>query len=42
MNNPEGMDEDIEAQISAAGGKAKGVSPEHLSKIWSIDLKTAK
>ena len=42
MNDLDGMEDDIEAQISATGGKAKGVSPEHLSKIWSIDLETAK
>ena len=38
----EGIDR-LESEVSASvGGRAKGVSPEHLSKIWSIDLETAK
>ena len=32
----------IEGKVGATVGKAKGVSPDHLSKIWSIDTETAK
>ena len=42
MNDPDGMDDDIDIQIGAAAGRARGVSPKHLSKIWSINLETAK
>ena len=27
---------------SAIGGKAKGITPEHLSKVWRIDYETAE
>ena len=36
------MVNDLESEVSAAAGRAKGVTPERLSKIWSIDIKTAK
>ena len=32
----------IEGEVGATVGRAKGVSPDHLSKIWSIDTETAK
>ena len=34
--------EDLEREIAAAATRAKGVTPERLSKIWSIDIETAK
>ena len=34
--------EDLEQEISAVATKAKGVTPERLLKISSIDIKTAK
>jgi len=32
----------FEAECGATAGRARGVTPEHLSKIWSIDYETAK
>ena len=32
----------IKGEVGATVGKAKGVLPDHLSKIWSIDTETAK
>ena len=37
----EGLD-GLDQQISAVATRAKGVTPEQLSKIWSIDIETAK
>ena len=42
LNDLEGSFESLEAKLSAVGKAAKGVSAEHLSKVWSIDLDTAK
>ena len=43
INNLENLVNNIESEISAtARAKAKGVTPERLSKIWSIDIETAK
>jgi len=39
MNNLENM---VDQEIGAVATRAKGVTPERLSKIWSIDLETAK
>ena len=36
------MINDLEPEVSAAIGRAKGVTPERLSKIWLIDIETAK
>ena len=36
------MFDDLESEVSAAVGHAKGVTPERLSKKWSIDIETAK
>ena len=36
------MVNDIELEVSVAVGRAKGVTPERLSKVWSIDIETAK
>ena len=38
----ERMVDDLESEVSAAVGRAKGVTPKRLSKIWSIDIETAK
>ena len=32
----------VDQEIGAVSTRAKGVTPERLSKIWSIDLGTAK
>ena len=37
----EGLD-GLDQEISAISTRAKGVTPERLSKIWSIDIETAK
>ena len=37
----EGLD-GLDREISAVATRAKGVTPERLSKIWSIDIETAK
>ena len=42
LNDLEASFDSLEARISAVGKAAKGVSAEHLSKVWSIDLDTAK
>ena len=42
LNDLEASLTSLEAQLSAVGKAAKGVSAEHLSKVWSIDLDTAK
>ena len=42
LNDLEGFLVSLEAELSAVGKAAKGVSAEHLSKVWSIDLDTAK
>ena len=47
LNNLKSLLGDLEnlldpASVGAVGGSARGVSPEHLSKIWSIDVETAK
>ena len=43
INNLENLVNNIESEISTtARTKAKGVTPERLSKIWSIDIETAK
>ena len=37
------MIDDLESEVSATAGKrAKVVTPERLSKIWLIDIETAK
>ena len=36
------MVDDLESEVSAAAGRAKGVTPERLSKIWLIDNETDK
>ena len=38
----ETMVDDLESEVSAAAGRAKGVTTERLSKIWSIDIEIAK
>ena len=43
INNLENLVNNIESEISAtARTKAKGVTPERLSKIWSIDIETTR
>ena len=42
LNDLEGSVRILEAELSAVGQAAKGVTAEHLSKVWSIDLDTAK
>ena len=43
IHNLENLVNNIESEISAtARTKATGVTPERLSKIWSIDIETAK
>ena len=32
----------LELEVSVAAGRAKGVTPERTSNIWSIDIETAK
>ena len=34
--------DDLESEIGATATRARGVTPERLSKIWSIDIETAK
>ena len=42
INDLEQMAKDLESEIGAtANRRAKGVTPEKLSKIWSIDIETA-
>ena len=36
------MVKDLESEISATTGRAKGVTPERLSKIWSVDIEIDK
>ena len=36
------MINDLESEVSVVVGRAKGVTPERLSKVWSIDIETAK
>ena len=36
------MVDNLESEISATVTKTRGVTPERLSKIWSIDIETAK
>ena len=36
------MVDNLDTEVSAAAGREKGVTPERLSKIWSIDIETAK
>jgi len=38
----EKMVEGLDSDIAATATKAKGVTPERLSKIWSINIETAK
>ena len=43
INDLEQMAKDLEGEIGAtASRRAKGVTPEKLSKIWSIDIEAAK
>ena len=42
LNNIEQLIEILEAEVGAVGSRAKGVTPQHLSKVWSIDIETAK
>ena len=42
LNNLEESLDILESENGATIGRAEGVSPDHLSKIWSIDLETAK
>ena len=42
ISSLEHMIEDLNQEVSTIGTKAKGVTPERLSKIWSIDIETAK
>ena len=39
INNLENM---VDQEIGAVSTRAKGVTPERLSKIWSINLEPAK
>ena len=36
------MVDNLESEIGATATKARGVTPERLSKIWSIDIEIAK
>ena len=38
----ETMVDNLELEVSAVIGRAKGVTLEQLSKVWSIDVETAK
>ena len=42
ISSLETMVDDLESEVSAAIGHTKGVTPERLSKIWLIDIETAK
>ena len=43
ISNLEGMVEGLDSEVGAtAKKKVKGVTPERLSKIWSIDIEAAK
>ena len=43
ISNLENMVADLESEIAAtAGERARDVTSDHLSKIWSIDRETAK
>ena len=41
ISSMETMVNDLESEISATTGCAKGVTPERLSKIWLIDIEIA-
>ena len=36
------MVDDLESEIGTTATRARGVTPERLSKIWPIDIETAK
>ena len=36
------LDNMVDQEIGAVSTRAKGLTPERLSKVWSIDLETAK
>ena len=42
LNNIEQSIELLEADVSAVGSCAKGVTPQHLSEVWSIDIENVK
>ena len=42
ISSLEQMVDDLESEIGATATRARGVTPERLSKIWSIDIETAK
>ena len=42
LNNIEQSIEQLEEEIGAVGTCAKGITPQHLSKVWSIDIETTK
>ena len=42
ISSKETMVDDLESEVLAAIGHAKGVTPERFSKIWLIDIETAK
>ena len=47
LNDLQSSLRDLEEQISgsnvaAVGARSRGVSPEHLSKVWGIDVETAR
>ena len=42
ISSLEKMVDDLDNEIGATATKASGVTPKQLSKIWSIDIETAK
>ena len=42
ISSLEKMVDDLDNEVGATATRARGVTPERLSKIWSIDIETAK
>lgn len=42
LNDLEGSLKMLQSEVGATAGRAKGVTPEHLSKIWQIDIEAAR
>ena len=42
ISSLEQMVEDLKGEISASATRVEEVTPERLSKIWSIDIETAE
>ena len=42
ISSLEKMVDDLDKEVGATATRASGVTPERLSKIWSIDIETAK